>query len=209
MKNQRSKPGPVKKEKRPPSDRPLKKPGEGKTSATSLSSTKSSDSESSLKEEEQMPSPPPYHPPSMARLLVRFWQSLAALGALGFQIGASPYSGIPSVFRDLKLQYYTYSVDVLSLLWAMFMIYVYLTRRFGGNTGKVKRPIAFAMDTSLAILFGVATFYQFASYNCPPGRYNGWCDFHNTGRFFLLSLFLTYSIMMCWDLFGGCSCLRT
>jgi hypothetical protein len=94
MKNQRSKPGPAKKEKRPPSDRPLKKPREGKTSATSLSSTKSSDSESSMKEEEQMPPPPPYHPPSMARLLVRFWQSLAALGALGFQIGASPCKSI-------------------------------------------------------------------------------------------------------------------
>ncbi|KAI8342946.1 hypothetical protein BC941DRAFT_508412, partial [Chlamydoabsidia padenii] len=74
------------------------------------------------------------------------------------------------------------------MLWAMFMIYVYLTRRFG-NTGKVKRPIAFAIDTALAALFGVATFYQFVTYNCPFGRYNGWCDFHNTGRFFLLSLF--------------------
>ncbi|KAI8333107.1 hypothetical protein BC941DRAFT_504900 [Chlamydoabsidia padenii] len=163
-----------------------------------------------LKEEQGLAGEPvqPHHKPNKGRLVIRFWQVLAAIGAFGFQIGASPYAGIPFLFQEAKLQYYTYAIDLVSLLWALFMIYVYLTRRFGSNTGKVRRPIAFAVDTALAALFGVATFYQFASYNCPPGYYNGWCNFHNTGKFFLLSLFLSYIIMMFWDLFGGCTCLR-
>ncbi|SAM02913.1 hypothetical protein [Absidia glauca] len=115
-----------------------------------------------------------HHKPNKGRLVVRFWQAIAAVGAFGFQIGASSYAGTPFLFDDAKLQYYTYAIDLVSLLWALFMIYVYLTRRFGSNTGKVKRPIAFAVDTALAALFGVATFYQFATYNCPPGQYNGW-----------------------------------
>ncbi|KAI8086206.1 uncharacterized protein BX664DRAFT_335166 [Halteromyces radiatus] len=149
-----------------------------------------------------------HHKPNKGRLIIRFWQVLAAVGAFAFQIGATPYSDVPFVFQSSNLQYYTYAIDLVSLLWALFMIFVYLTRRFGGRTGKVKRPIAFAVDIALAALFGVASFYQFAIYNCPPGQYNGWCHFHNTGKFFLLSLFLSYLIMTCWDLFGGCTCLR-
>ncbi|CAO3588447.1 unnamed protein product [Absidia cylindrospora] len=167
-----------------------------------------------MKEEQQQEQPPlsptvPPHKPNKGRLLVRFWQAIAAVGAFGFQIGATPYSGVPYIFDDVKLQYYTYAIDLVSFLWALFMIFVYLTRRFSmGKAGKVKRPIAFAVDTALAALFGVASFYQFARYPCPPGQDNGWCHFHNTGRFFLVSLFLSYTIMMCWDLFGGCTCLR-
>ncbi|CAO3629303.1 unnamed protein product [Cunninghamella blakesleeana] len=119
------------------------------------------------------------------------------------------YSHVPFVFEDAKLQYYTYAIDLIAFLWAAFMIFVYLTRRFGTNSGKVKRPIAFAVDTVLAAAFGVASFYQFATYNCPPGYYDGWCNFHNTGKFFLLSLFISYVINMFWDFFGGLTCLRS
>ncbi|ORZ11542.1 hypothetical protein BCR42DRAFT_101180 [Absidia repens] len=175
-----------------------------------LPPSSSSSPSTPIKEEQQPPSPTvPPHKPNKGRLLVRFWQAIAAVGAFGFQIGATPYSGVPFIFDDAKLQYYTYAIDLVSFLWALFMIFVYLTRRFSmGKAGKVKRPIAFAVDTALAALFGVASFYQFARYPCPPGEENGWCHFHNTGRFFLVSLFLSYTIMMCWDLFGGCTCLR-
>ncbi|ORZ23630.1 hypothetical protein BCR42DRAFT_487562 [Absidia repens] len=182
------------------------------TKKATPSSPTSSESKSYFKDDQDADengiSPSSFHPPNIGRLVIRFWQFIAAIGALGFQIGASHYSGIAFVFRDPTLQYYTYAIDFMSLMWVLFLIYVYLTRRFGGNTGKVKRPVAFVTDTALSVMFGVSSFYQFATYNCPPGRYNGWCDFHNTGRFFLLSLFLSYAIMMCWDLFGGCNCLR-
>lgn len=35
---------------------------------------------------------PEWHKPSKARLLLRFWQLIAAIGAFGFQVGATPVS---------------------------------------------------------------------------------------------------------------------
>ncbi|CDS07953.1 hypothetical protein LRAMOSA01902 [Lichtheimia ramosa] len=116
---------------------------------------------------------PEWHKPSKARLLLRFWQLIAAIGAFGFQVGATPYSGQDMPFSTKGLLYYVYVIDWLSFLFSLFTIYVYLTRRFGKG-GKVKRPISFLLDAFFAALFGVGAFYQFALYQCPPGYYDGW-----------------------------------
>ncbi|KAI8143053.1 hypothetical protein BJV82DRAFT_613329 [Fennellomyces sp. T-0311] len=164
-----------------------------------------------------VPPPPPvpaspdekteHHKPNKGRLLVRVWQLFAAIGAFGFQVGATPHSGQEIPFSRHGLLYYVYAICWFSFLWSLFNIYVYLTRRFG-SAGKIKRPISIIMDTFLAALFGVGTFYEFAIYRCPPGYYDGWCNFFNTGLFFCVSLFLTYVIQTLWDIFGGMSCLR-
>lgn len=43
-----------------------------------------------IKETSQQPDE--WHKPSKARLLLRFWQLIAAIGAFGFQVGATPVS---------------------------------------------------------------------------------------------------------------------
>ncbi|KAG0174413.1 hypothetical protein DFQ28_007683 [Apophysomyces sp. BC1034] len=148
------------------------------------------------------------HKPNKGRLCFRFWQVLAAIGAFGFQVGATPYSQQPMPFSTKGLLYYVYAICWVSFLWSLFMIFVYLTRRFG-HAGKVKRPVLFAVDVLLAAMFGVGIFYEIAEYRCPPGDYNGWCNFFNTGLFFLMSLFVTYVLLALWDLFGGLSLLRS
>ncbi|CAO3647171.1 unnamed protein product [Cunninghamella echinulata] len=180
------------------------------TTEQSQTEEKTSSSSSTDNKDVEAVTPTERHRPNKGRLLIRFWQLLAPVGCFGFQYGATPYSGVPFIFEDAKLQYYTYAINLVAFLWAAFMIFIYLSRRFGSNNnGKMKRPILFAVDAALATLFGVSSFYQFASYNCPPSYYNGWCNFHNTGKFFLLSLFISYVINMLWDLFGGLSCLRS
>ncbi|KAI9272690.1 hypothetical protein BDA99DRAFT_498980 [Phascolomyces articulosus] len=145
--------------------------------------------------------------PNKGRFFVRVWQMIAAIGAFGFQMGATPYSGHEMPFSRVGLLYYVYAICWFSFLWSLFNIYVYLTRRFG-QAGKIKRPVSILMDCFLAALFGVGTFYEFAMYKCPPGTYDGWCNFFNTGLFFCVSLFLTYVIQTLWDVFGGMACLR-
>ncbi|KAF7730418.1 hypothetical protein EC973_002225 [Apophysomyces ossiformis] len=150
----------------------------------------------------------PHHKPNKGRLFFRFWQVIAAIGAFGFQVGATPYSHQPMPFSTKGLLYYVYAICWVSFLWSLFMIFVYLTRRFG-HAGKVKRPLLFVVDLLLAAMFGVGIFYEIAEYRCPPGYYDGWCNFFNTGLFFLMSLFVTYVLLALWDLFGGLSFLRS
>ncbi|KAI8881994.1 hypothetical protein K501DRAFT_295536 [Backusella circina FSU 941] len=148
------------------------------------------------------------HRPSRSRLILRVWQFVAAIGAFGFQVGASPYSEEPIPFEKLDLLYYGYVVCWISIIWSSFHIFVYLTRRFG--TGKkIKKVISIIFDWFLAALFGVCIFYEIATYKCKPGLHNGWCNFFNTGLFFLMSLFLSYIIHALWDIFGSMNCLRS
>ncbi|CAO3617515.1 unnamed protein product [Mucor fragilis] len=145
--------------------------------------------------------------PSLPRFLLRIWQFFAAIGAFGFQVGASPYSEEPMPFGKPDLLYYGYVVCWLSIVWSSFNVFVYLTRRFGkGN--KIKRFVSTLLDLVLAALFGVCVFYEIATYHCKPGMHNGWCNFYNTGLFFLMSLFLSYVVHALWDIFGAMSCLR-
>ncbi|KAG2215972.1 hypothetical protein INT45_003172 [Circinella minor] len=145
--------------------------------------------------------------PNKGRFFVRVWQMIAAIGAFGFQVGATPYSGHDMPFSKIGLLYYIYAICWFSFIWSLFNIYVYLTRRFGKGS-KIKRPVSILMDCFIAALFGVGTFYEFAMYKCPPGAYDGWCNFFNTGSFFLVTLFATYVLQTLWDVFGGMSCLR-
>ncbi|GAA5798407.1 hypothetical protein EDC94DRAFT_580085 [Helicostylum pulchrum] len=161
-----------------------------------------------------IPSPPPvveeekpHRHPSLPRILIRVWQFFAAIGAFGFQVGASPYSGEEMPFSKPDLMYYGYVICWLSITWSSFNVFVYLTRRFG-NGHKIKRFVSTLIDAALTALFGVCVFYQIATYKCKPGLHNGWCDFYNTGIFFLMSLFLTYVIHALWDVFGAMTCLR-
>ncbi|KAG2205446.1 hypothetical protein INT46_007657 [Mucor plumbeus] len=111
--------------------------------------------------------------PSLPRFILRIWQFFAAIGAFGFQVGASPYSEEPVPFGKLGLLYYGYVVCWLSIVWSSFNIFVYLTRRFGkGN--KIKRFVSTLLDLVLAALFGVCVFYEIATYRCKPGMHNGW-----------------------------------
>ncbi|KAG2200920.1 hypothetical protein INT47_003155 [Mucor saturninus] len=145
--------------------------------------------------------------PSLSRCLIRCWQCLASIGALGFQVGATSFSGEEIPFGKAGLLYYGHVISCLSILWSAFNIFVYLTRRFG--TGhKIKRFLSTLFDLTLTALFGVCVFYEIATYRCKPGMHNGWCDFYNTGIFFLMSLFLTYTVHALWDLFGAMDCLR-
>jgi hypothetical protein len=45
--------------------------------------------ESPSKQEQGVVEDPSHHKPNKGRLVVRFWQAIAAVGAFGFQIGAS------------------------------------------------------------------------------------------------------------------------
>ncbi|KAI8639398.1 hypothetical protein BD408DRAFT_435140 [Parasitella parasitica] len=111
--------------------------------------------------------------PSLPRFILRIWQFFAAIGAFGFQVGASPYSGEPIPFGKLGLLYYGYTVCWVSIVWSSFNIFVYLTRRFGKGH-KVKRFVSTLFDFILAALFGVCVFYEIATYQCKPGMHNGW-----------------------------------
>ncbi|KAI8884213.1 hypothetical protein K501DRAFT_313293 [Backusella circina FSU 941] len=158
-------------------------------------------------DEKHSPQEEKHHKPSKPRFFIRVWQFIAAIGAFGFQIGATPYSQESIPFEDHKLLYFAYGISWISILWSAFNIFVYLSRRFGkGN--KIKRFVSTALDLALAALFAVCAFYQIATYSCKPGTYNGWCNFFNTGLFFLMSLFVTYAIHTIWDIFGAMSCLR-
>ncbi|ORY95944.1 hypothetical protein BCR43DRAFT_516013 [Syncephalastrum racemosum] len=165
----------------------------------------------SMKPSQTEPCEKPVHGtqrPSPIRLGMRVWQLLAALGAFAFQAGASPYAMRPMPFSEnMALVYFVYALFWISFTWSLFEIYVYLTR-LRGRGGKVKRIIAFAVDAILAALMGVGVCYEIALYKCPPGQYDGWCDFFNTGLFFGVSLFSTYILTALWDLFGGLTCIR-
>lgn len=93
------------------------------------------------------------------------------------------------------------------MIWSSFNIFVYMSRRFGKG-GKIKRFISTLFDLCLAALFGVNVFYEIAIYRCKPGTHQGYCDFYNTGLFFLMTLFFTYVIHALWDIFGSMYCLR-
>ncbi|KAI8968004.1 hypothetical protein BDF20DRAFT_898320 [Mycotypha africana] len=111
--------------------------------------------------------------PSLTRLILRVWQMLAAMGAFGFQVGASPYSADPIPFEKPDLLYCGFSICWLSFFWSSFNVFVYLSRRFG-NGSKIKRFVSILFDLTLTALFGVCTFYEIATYKCKPGLHNGW-----------------------------------
>ncbi|KAI8372698.1 uncharacterized protein BYT42DRAFT_615911 [Radiomyces spectabilis] len=146
-------------------------------------------------------------PPNPWRMSLRVIQLLSCIGLFGFQAGASPWSNEMPFQNNVGLLYYVYAICCVAFIWSSFMVYVYLTRRYR-QANNLKRGVALAVDAILATLLGVGVCFESATYACTPGQYHGWCDFFNTGLFFGMLLFASYTFSSLWDLFGGLDCLR-
>ncbi|KAI8084224.1 uncharacterized protein B0P05DRAFT_534664 [Gilbertella persicaria] len=101
---------------------------------------------------------------SLIQWCIRIWQLIAAIGAFGFQIGASPYSKEPPPFETLGLLYYGWVICWLSIVWSVF----YITKSI-----QIKRFLLILFDLVLAALFGVCMCYEISSYTCKPGIHHG------------------------------------
>ncbi|KAI8365562.1 hypothetical protein BD560DRAFT_490985, partial [Blakeslea trispora] len=124
---------------------------------------------------------------------IRIWQLIAAISAFGFQAGATAYANEVSPFENQDLLYFGYALCWLSILWSLVQGMFYAAKHFHQGTN-IKSAFIIFFDITLAALLGVCTSYEITHYRCKLGLHHGWCDFYNTGLFFLLSLFISYTI---------------
>ncbi|KAI8328077.1 hypothetical protein EDC96DRAFT_530922 [Choanephora cucurbitarum] len=131
---------------------------------------------------------------------IRVWQLIAAIGAFGFQIGATAYANEPSPFERQDLLYLGYVLSWFSIIWSLVQGMFYAVRRCSQGPS-IKMPLIILFDMTLAALLGICSCYEITNYRCKLGLHHGWCDFYNTGLFFLMSLFVSYTIHTGWNLF--------
>ncbi|KAG2185640.1 hypothetical protein INT44_002433 [Umbelopsis vinacea] len=144
--------------------------------------------------------------PNFPRLCIRIWQLIASAATFAFQAGAPAFAGKGFPFEPALL-YFVFGVSSVSFMWSSFLIYVYLTRRYGKG-GKVKRPVLCIGDTFITICLGVGVFFEISKYPCAPGTLDGMCDMFNTGIFFGVTLFTVSTVATLWDIFGSLESIR-
>ncbi|KAH8549111.1 hypothetical protein BGW37DRAFT_503613 [Umbelopsis sp. PMI_123] len=144
--------------------------------------------------------------PSIPRLCLRIWQVISSAATFAFQAAGPAVARMDFPFEP-ALQYFVFGVTILSLMWGSFLIYVYLTRRYGKG-GKVNRPVLCIGDTFITVCLGVGVIFEISKYPCPPGTMNGMCDMFNTGLFFGVTLFTVSTAATLWDIFGSLESIR-
>jgi hypothetical protein len=67
---------------------------------------------------------------------------------------------------------------------------------------KMKRSLLFAIDTFMALMWGVGVIIEVAMFRCTDG--SKFCSFYNVSIFWGFLAFAGYLYAMCWDIYGGC-----
>ncbi|CEP07816.1 hypothetical protein [Parasitella parasitica] len=118
-----------------------------------------------------------YHTPNKWRFWFRFVILLASIGHLGFAAGARPYSGEDVPFYTSACFYYLFAV-------------------------KMNRPIMFAIDLLMAVLWGIGVIVEAAKFKCTDG--GKFCNFYNVSIFWGFLAFAAYIFALFWDIWGAC-----
>lgn len=142
-----------------------------------------------------------YHTPNKWRFWFRFVLLLASIGHLGFAAGARPYSGQDVPFYTSACFYYLFAVAVLSIIWSAYHVFFYCYRRMLKKP-KTNRPIMFALDLLMAVLWGIGVIVEVAKFRCTDG--SKFCSFYNVSIFWGFVAFAGYIVTFFWDVLGGC-----
>ncbi|KAI9469790.1 MAG: hypothetical protein EXX96DRAFT_587455 [Benjaminiella poitrasii] len=67
---------------------------------------------------------------------------------------------------------------------------------------KFNRPIMFAIDLLMAVLWGIGVLVEIIKYRCTWG--GKFCAFYNVSIFWAFLAFVAYIAVVLWDVFGGC-----
>ena len=132
--------------------------------------------------------------------------------AVAFSASATAHSHHPIPFastRGLLSNYYAFiTANAFGVIYALTMVIVGCCIK-GEHEGKFS-ILVYLGDFAMIIALGMTTWYLAGTYACPPGEYNGWCDFYNVSIFFGTLGFVLFAITMCWSFFvewcPGCCC---
>ncbi|OZJ03992.1 hypothetical protein BZG36_04045 [Bifiguratus adelaidae] len=140
--------------------------------------------------------------PSLSRLGMRIVILILSVGAFGFSVGASPYSGEGFPFSNQGAWILVDIAAWLTIIVSFFHIFIYCSRRFRRGE-KMKRWIVMLVDLVLAVLWGAGSLIEIIQFKCTPGTRNGWCNFYNTSIACAFVVFVLQAICFFWDVFGG------
>ncbi|KAI8637093.1 hypothetical protein BD408DRAFT_425100 [Parasitella parasitica] len=142
-----------------------------------------------------------YHIPNKWRFWFRFVILLASIGHLGFAAGARPYSGKDVPFYTSACFYYLFAVAILSIIYSIYHVFFYCYRRMAKKP-KMNRPIMFALDLLMAVLWGIGVIVEAVKFKCTDG--GKFCDFYNVSIFWGFLAFAAYVLAIFWDVWGAC-----
>jgi len=142
--------------------------------------------------------------PNKWRLLTRFIQFLASVGAFAFIVLTSkPISKRdPPVGANKTAIIFLYIVSAVSIIYSFGHIIFYCVRRWG-KKNKAPRWSLLLIDSIIGASFGTLMVFLIKDYRCKVGDLNGWCDLYNTSIFFTVLAFVTYAVSFIWDIVGG------
>ncbi|KAI8886375.1 hypothetical protein K501DRAFT_309919 [Backusella circina FSU 941] len=143
-----------------------------------------------------------YHTPNKWRFWYRFLTLITSVGHLGFAAGAEPYSGQEVPFYTSACFYYLFAVAILSIIWSGYHVFYYCYRR-ALKKDKFNRPIMFAIDLLMAVLWGVGIIVEICLFRCTDG--SAFCNFYNVSIFWGFTTFVLYLLGVGWDVIGACS----
>jgi len=141
--------------------------------------------------------------PNNWRLLTRFIQFIASIGAFAFIVGAKPASKIdmPKGANNIAI-IFLYIVSAVSIIYSFGHLVFYCLRRWK-NKNKMPRWLLMLIDAVIGASFGTLMVFLIKDFTCKIGSLNGWCDFYNTSIFFTVLAFVTYAVSFIWDIVGG------
>ncbi|KAK9764217.1 hypothetical protein K7432_008461 [Basidiobolus ranarum] len=140
-------------------------------------------------------------PPNRWRVLLRFTGLIGSIGAFGFSVGASAYSGRSTPFSDKSAIKFLYIWSAISIVAFTYFLLNMLNRRVRSGA-KIPRKWLLIADIVLAICWGFDVVFLIAKNHCPVGKLDGWCDFFNTSIFFAVLTFAVTIISIFWDMYG-------
>jgi len=154
-------------------------------------------------EDEQQPIPGRRRP-GICGTLLRFFQLVAAVGAIGFVAGAKSYSGNKGPFQNMSQSpidgFYIVGGIAGVVAFVFFIQYIISCFRKQSNP----KWLLFFLDLLICAAWIIITLYLLSNYHCPIGGNNGWCNFFNTGMFFGVLSFMLWGLSCFCDVCESC-----
>ncbi|KAJ1912781.1 hypothetical protein IWQ60_009504 [Tieghemiomyces parasiticus] len=138
--------------------------------------------------------------PDKRKEVLRFFQIVAGVGALGFLAGASPRSGRDSPFSDSSPTNFQYFVSGLSIAVSLFFFLSFFWRFKRPGSQKARNWGLVVTDFILLAFWVASIVASFIKNKCSVGTLDGYCDFYNTSLFFCILSALLYLITFGWSI---------